>query len=32
MVWGKAMIEEAKITGMTPEVLTRRGRCVVCPP
>ena len=26
------MIEEAKITGMTPAVLTRSGRCVVCPP
>jgi len=31
-VWGKAMIEEAKITGMTPAVLTRSGRWVVCPP
>ena len=24
--------EEAKMTGITPLVLTRRGRCVVCPP
>ncbi len=32
MVWGKAMIDEAKITGMTPAVLTRSGRCVVWPP
>ena len=27
-VWGKAMIELAKMTGMTPPVLTRSGRCV----
>ena len=32
MVWGKAMIEEAKITGMTPLVFTRRGRWVDWPP
>jgi hypothetical protein len=32
MVCGKAMIELAKMTGMTPDVLTRRGRWVVCPP
>ena len=32
MVCGKAMIEEAKITGMTPLVFTRRGRWVDWPP
>ena len=32
IVCGKAMIEEAKITGITPLVFTRRGRWVVWPP
>ena len=32
IVCGNMMIEEAKITGMTPAVLTRIGRWVLCPP
>ena len=32
IVCGNAMIEEAKITGMTPLVFTRRGRWVGWPP
>src|SRR5207245_10912488 len=29
---GKASIELAKMTGITPPALTRKGRCVDCPP
>jgi hypothetical protein len=32
MVAGNMRMEEAKIGGMTPEVLSFKGRCVLCPP
>ena len=32
MVCGNVKMEDAKITGMTPPALTRRGRWVDCPP
>jgi len=31
-VAGNMMIDDAKMGGMTPDVLILRGRCVVCPP
>jgi hypothetical protein len=32
IVAGMVMTEAAKMIGMTPPVLTRSGRCVLCPP
>ena len=32
MVAGNRMIDEAKIGGMTPDMLSLKGRCEACPP
>ena len=32
MVAGNIIIDEANIGGITPEVFTFKGRCVLCPP
>ena len=32
IVAGNGMIDQAKITGITPAVLTRSGMWVLCPP
>jgi hypothetical protein len=32
MVAGNAIIDDAKIGGMTPAVLIFKGMCVLCPP
>jgi len=29
---GKRMIEEAKISGITPAMFSLKGRCELCPP